>query len=72
MAFKGAIDIDKEKCKGCAVCVANCPTASIQLSKMVNNKGHHYAEMVGEGCIGCSSCAIVCPDSVISVYRIKI
>ena len=72
MAFKGAIDIDKEKCKGCAVCVANCPTASIQLSKMVNNKGYYYAEMVGEGCIGCSSCAIVCPDSVISVYRIKI
>lgn len=72
MAFKGSIDIDKEKCKGCAVCVANCPTASIQLSKMVNNKGYHYAEMVGEGCIGCSSCAIVCPDSVISVYRITI
>ena len=72
MAFKGSIDIDKEKCKGCAVCVANCPTASIQLSKMVNNKGYHYAEMVGEGCIGCSSCAIVCPDFVISVYRIKI
>ena len=72
MAFKGSIDIDKEKCKGCAVCVANCPTASIQLSKMVNNKGYHYAEMTGEGCIGCSSCAVVCPDSVITVYRVKI
>lgn len=72
MAFKGAIEVDREKCKGCGVCVTNCPTDSIQLSKMVNNKGYHYAEMISEACIGCSSCAIVCPDSVISVYRIKI
>ena len=54
------------------MCVANCPTKSIELSKMVNSKGYHYAEMVGDACIGCSSCAIVCPDSVITVYRIKI
>ena len=72
MAFKGAIDVDTQKCKGCGVCVENCPTKSIELSKLVNNKGYHYAEMVGDACIGCSNCAIVCPDSVITVYRVKI
>ena len=72
MAFKGAIDVDSQKCKGCGVCVENCPTKSIELSKLVNNKGYHYAEMVGDACIGCSNCAIVCPDSVITVYRVKI
>ncbi len=72
MAFKGAIEIDMDRCKGCSVCVANCPTDSISLSKMVNGKGYHYAEMVGDACIGCSNCAVVCPDSVITVYRVKI
>ena len=72
MAFKGAIEVDSQKCKGCGVCVEHCPTKSIELSKLVNNKGYHYAEMVGDACIGCSNCAIVCPDSVITVYRVKI
>ncbi len=72
MAFKGIIEVDTQKCKGCSVCIANCPTQSIQLSKMVNSKGYHYAEMAGEGCIGCANCAAVCPDSVITVYRVKI
>ena len=48
MAFKGVIEVDTQHCKGCSVCIGNCPTGSIQLSKMVNNKGYHYAEMVGE------------------------
>ncbi|MCD8313634.1 MAG: 4Fe-4S dicluster domain-containing protein [Bacteroidales bacterium] len=72
MAFKGAIEIDTQRCKGCGVCVANCPTDSIVLSKTVNSKGYRYAEMVGEACIGCSACGIVCPDAVITVYRVKI
>ena len=72
MAFKGAIEIDAQHCKGCGVCVANCPTGSISLSRMVNGKGYNYAEMIGDACIGCSACALVCPDSVITVYRVKI
>ena len=39
MAFKGVIEVDTQHCKGCSVCIGNCPTGSIQLSKMVNNKG---------------------------------
>ena len=42
MAFKGAIEVDTQKCKGCSVCIENCPTKSIQLSKSVNNKGLSY------------------------------
>ncbi len=72
MALKGLIEVDIQKCKGCGVCVENCPTSSIQLSKLVNNKGYHYSEMVNDSCIGCANCAVVCPDSVITVYRVKV
>ena len=72
MAFKGEIVIDKERCKGCAVCVGACPNQVIELSKNVNGKGYNYTHVVNDSCIGCASCAMVCPDGVISVYKKKI
>lgn len=72
MAFKGAIEVDAQHCKGCGVCVENCPSGCIGLSKTVNGKGYRFAEMVADTCVGCGSCGIVCPDSVITVYRVKI
>ena len=75
MAFKGALIIDTEMCKGCAVCITGCPQkpACIALSKKVNAKGYNYLEMVNEdACIGCASCAVICPDGVIEVYRAKV
>ena len=69
---RGAIVVDIEKCKGCEVCVVNCPTDVIRLTPEVNGKGYHYAYMeIPEACIGCSNCAVVCPDGVISVYQVK-
>lgn len=71
--FRGAIVVDNEKCKGCGLCVAACPTKVIDLHSEVNGKGYHYAYMKeAEACIGCASCAMVCPDSVISVYKIDV
>ncbi len=71
--FRGAIVVDNEKCKGCGLCVAACPTKVIGLHPDVNGKGYHYAYMKEpEACIGCASCATVCPDSVISVYKINV
>ena len=29
MALRGAIVVDNEKCKGCGVCVAACPSGAI-------------------------------------------
>ena len=71
--IKGAIVIDTERCKGCAVCTEACPKQVIYISKNVNGKGYNYAEAVKEDdCIGCASCAVVCPDGVISVYKVKL
>lgn len=69
---KGAIVVDIEKCKGCEVCVVNCPTDVIRLAREVNGKGYHFAYMEHpESCTGCANCAIVCPDAVITVYQVK-
>jgi 2-oxoglutarate ferredoxin oxidoreductase subunit delta len=72
MAIKGAVVIDREKCKGCGVCVVNCPNKILRLAKNVNGKGYNYCEPFEDNCIGCASCAMVCPDGVISVYKVKI
>jgi len=71
--IKGAVVVDTERCKGCGVCVVNCPSKVLGLAKEVNGKGYNYAYMENpDACIGCASCAIVCPDGVITVYKVKL
>ncbi|GHV01089.1 ferredoxin [Bacteroidia bacterium] len=70
--IKGRLEIDKERCKGCAVCLTACPFSILELGREVNSKGYNYPRVVDlERCTGCASCATVCPDSCITVYRTK-
>lgn len=68
----GTVDIDRERCKGCDLCVVACPFDVLALaSKDVNDRGYHYALMTqAEKCTGCTACATVCPDGCIEVYRL--
>ncbi len=62
--------IDKEVCKGCALCVKECPVKIIELSPSSNSHGYFYAVVTdNDKCIGCANCAVVCPDCAIEVYR---
>ena len=75
MAKKGKIIIDRERCKGCHICIDFCPSHRIEVDKTLNNKGYspaQFHENVSEGekgCTGCTQCAIVCPEVAIEVYR---
>jgi 2-oxoglutarate ferredoxin oxidoreductase subunit delta len=70
---KGAIVVDIDKCKGCEICIAACPTEVISMTDTVNGRGYHYAYMEKpDACTGCINCGIICPDGVITVYRYKL
>jgi 2-oxoglutarate ferredoxin oxidoreductase subunit delta len=67
---KGFVEILKEDCKGCGVCVDACPHAALKLSTDLNRRGHRYAyQMTAESCTGCTLCYIQCPSSAIVVYK---
>ena len=63
----GKITIDKEKCKGCGLCVAVCPKGSIVISEQSNSKGDYPARPTNGDCTACCNCAVVCPDAAIEV-----
>ena len=43
--IKGAVVVNKERCKGCELCVVACPCQVLALQPTeVNDKGYHYAE----------------------------
>ena len=68
----GAVEINKNRCKGCDLCVEACPCDVLSLNKIeVNAKGYRYAYVQNpDACIGCAACSIVCPDGCIDVYRL--
>ena len=63
---------NRDKCKGCELCVSFCPKGVLALDHTVNVKGDHPATAAHpEDCIGCRSCATMCPDYVISIYELE-
>ncbi|MCX5873926.1 MAG: ferredoxin family protein [Deltaproteobacteria bacterium] len=75
--MKGRILIDRERCKGCRLCITVCPKKQIEISPKLNTKGYYPANFLEEDipdtgkieCTGCALCAITCPDVAIEVYR---
>jgi 2-oxoglutarate ferredoxin oxidoreductase subunit delta len=62
------IVVDKERCKGCELCIEACPEKIIGLSKQINLRGYFFAQVPDSAkCIGCRVCAVACPDVAISV-----
>ena len=68
--MKGTIQIDGERCKGCALCVEFCPRDCISLSDELNLKGYFVAAFdESTDCNACRNCALMCPDACIEVSK---
>lgn len=45
----GAVEIDRERCKGCDLCVAACPKDVLLLQpKEVNDRGYHLPLLMNQ------------------------
>ncbi len=63
------VKINKNRCKGCNLCISVCKFEALKLSKKLNKLGYYYIEPVNSKCKGCKNCAIICPDFAIEIYK---
>lgn len=69
---RGKVIIDRERCKGCYLCVRSCPFGVLGPDTKMNSTGTHPSSMVHpEKCTACASCFKVCPDVAITVYELE-
>ena len=69
--MRAVLTFDRDRCKGCELCIAACPKQILALDvNTVNKKGYHPAGVTDiSKCIACACCARICPDSVITVEK---
>jgi 2-oxoglutarate ferredoxin oxidoreductase subunit delta len=63
------VKINKEKCKSCGYCVADCPRKALSFSGSLNEKGYNYVQVDDALCVGCGTCYRVCPDCVFEIVE---
>ena len=70
MAKVNKVTIEKNRCKGCGLCVNTCPKKVLAMSKEINDKGYFFACPENQpACTGCRFCAFMCPDVAISIEQ---
>lgn len=66
------VAIEKDKCKGCGLCIHFCPVEFLVFSSGLNKNGVRYVAAEKEkSCLGCGNCFLICPDACIEIYTKK-
>ena len=66
------ICIDETYCKGCHLCIDQCPKNVLEVSTRRNAKGYLVPKAEKEpACAGCMVCEMICPDMAITVETIE-
>ena len=64
------LTFERDRCKGCELCVSVCPKHILALDSGTNAKGYRPVMCTDlDSCIGCASCARICPDSIITIKK---
>jgi 2-oxoglutarate ferredoxin oxidoreductase subunit delta len=67
------VRVNDDWCKGCNLCIINCPRNALVLSKRFNKRGIHPPELAEtNSCNMCRMCELVCPDFAITVLDEKV
>lgn len=68
---KAWIEVFEEFCKGCGLCIVDCPKDDLEFADHLNRKGFRPMQAKGENCIGCGICFYACPEPrAIRVHKI--
>lgn len=66
------VRINRQKCKGCLLCVSFCSRGLLAVEEKFNLKGVKPVFFTRkQDCIGCLQCAIICPEACITIYQEK-
>ncbi|MDP3142906.1 MAG: 4Fe-4S binding protein [Candidatus Omnitrophota bacterium] len=66
------VKINKNKCKGCYLCVAYCPKGMLEQDNQLNVLGIQavlFKKGKDNQCTGCGFCALICPECGIEVEK---
>ena len=62
--------VDRDRCKGCRICVSVCPYEALAMSTDKTDRGYFYPVENGK-CTACKQCLYACPDFVLSVHKVE-
>ena len=61
-----SIIIDPQYCKGCLLCIEECPEQAIVPGEARSVKGYVMPAANAEKCVSCGRCQMLCPDQAIT------
>ena len=63
------VEIDRDRCKGCELCIRFCARDLLALDAKLNRQGLRPATYVGapDACRGCGNCFVMCPEAAVEI-----